>query len=97
MKEENTLNYNLEKYSGYKKFKEAEENYRIPEEISYLSEFIRTAEEKKWLGSILANCRDLDTVCKIIRVRFSRYTPGFEKEGSKAIEILKDIWIMECL
>jgi hypothetical protein len=97
MKVEDTLKYNLDKYSGYKKFKEADENLEIPEEISYLKEFIKTSEERKWLSSILVNCRDLDIVYKIIKVRFSRYTPGLDREGNKIIEILKDIWIMECL
>jgi len=97
MKVEDTLQYNLNKYSNYRKFKEVDENLEIPEEISFMTEFTKTPEAKKWLSSILANCRDLDAVYKIIRVRFSRYTPGLDKAGNKTIEILKDIWIMECL
>lgn len=97
MKVEDTLRYNLEKYSSYKKFIETDENFEIPQEISFVTEFIKTPETKKWLASILANCRDLDIVYKIIKVRFSKYTPGLDRAGNKAIEILKDIWIMECL
>jgi len=64
MKAEDTLNYSLKKYAGYKDFIEADENYDIPDDLSYMGEFIKTPEARKWLASLLLNCRNIERSSK---------------------------------
>ena len=51
MKTEDTLKYNIEKYSHYKKFVETDNNFEVPDELAFMRPFIKTDEEKKWLES----------------------------------------------
>ena len=97
MKAEDTLNYNLKKYASYKDFIEADENYEIPEDLSYMEEFIKTPEARKWLVSLLLNCRNTERVKDILKVRFGSRTLAARTDRSRVIEMLKNIWIMECL
>ena len=97
MKAEDTLNYNMKKYSGYKDFIEADENFEIPNDLSYMEEVIKTPEERKWLVSLLLNCRNIERVKSILKVRFGSRTLASRTDKSRIIEMLKNIWIMECL
>ena len=97
MKAEDTLNYNMKKYSGYKDFIEADENFEIPNDLSYMEEFIKTPEARKWLVSLLLNCRNIERVKSILKVRFGSRTLAARIDTSRIIEMLKNIWIMECL
>ena len=97
MKAEDTLNYNLKKYSGYKDFIEADENYEIPDDLSYMADFIKTPEARKWLASLLLNCRNTERVKNILKVRFGSRTLAARIDRTRIIEMLKNIWIMECL
>ena len=97
MKAEDTLNYNLKKYAGYREFIEADENYEIPDDLSYMEEFIRTPEARKWLASLLLNCRNIERVKNILKVRFENRTLAARTDRTRVVEMLKNIWIMECL
>ena len=97
MKAEDTLNYNLKKYAGYREFIEVDENYEIPDDLSYMEEFIKTPEARKWLVSLLLNCRNIERVKSILKVRFGSRTLAARIDRTRVIEMLKNIWIMECL
>ena len=76
---------------------EADENYEIPDDLSYMEEFIKTPEARKWLVSLLLNCRNIERVKDILKVRFGSRTLTSRTDRSRVIEMLKNIWIMECL
>ena len=97
MKAEDTLNYNLKKYAGYREYIEVDENYQIPDDLSYMEEFIKTPEARKWLVSLLLNCRNIERVKSILKVRFEKRTLAARIDRTRVIEMLKNIWIMECL
>lgn len=94
MKAEDTLDYTLNKYSAYKKFIEADKDFDIPEKISFMKEYLRIPETEKWLASMFANCKDHESIYKLLKIRIQDAEP---KKDSEIIDILKDIWIMKCL
>lgn len=97
MKTEDTLKYNIDRYSRYKKFVEVNENFEIPDELAFMRQFIKTDEAKNWLGSLLVNCRNLRSVCRILKIRFSFLDADTTIEEDRVIDILKNIWIIECI
>ena len=97
MKTEDTLKYNIDKYSRYKKFAEVDENFEIPDELAFMRQFIKTDEAKNWLGSLLVNCRDLVSAYRILEIRFSFLDTDTTIEEERVIDILKSIWIIECI
>jgi len=97
MKTEDTLKYNIEKYSHYKKFVETDNSFEVPDELAFMRPFIKTDEEKKWLESLLVNCRDLIRTCRILEIRFGFLDAETDSEETKVIGILKNIWIIECI
>ena len=97
MKTEDTLKYNVEKYAGLRQFVEVDPNFEIPDEMSFIRSYVKSEEGMKWLGSILANCRDFESTYRILKIRFEEFPKDSETEDSRVIGILKDTWLMECL
>ena len=62
-----------------------------------MEEFIKTPEARKWLASLLLNCRNIERVKDILKVRFGSRTLAARIDRTRIIEMLKNIWIMESL
>ena len=97
MKIEDTLSYNINKFSDYRKFKDAAPDFEIPDELEFMKRFSRSETVMKWLGSLLGNSRDLGRTCRMLKARFNDPHTRDSIDDSKAISILKNIWVIECL
>ena len=97
MKINDTLTYTIRKYSGYRKFKEVDPNFEIPDELEFMKRFAGNDNAVMWLGSLLENSRDLKRTYRILKKRFGNFQTGIDGDDSRVVSILKDIWVIECL